>query len=203
MSRERYYRPDKGYPKYDSHKLCYVDENDEPLETDNLIGQYINKKTEEHNTCCINMKIILYIVFTCLLLVSIFFDTYYGYSNNDCQNFYIPGININLSEWLKVSSYIIFFSCIIELITILYDKYKTNTCYHVINFIHLLIIIFILSWTVFGSYIFWHNYYKSELCTQSFIIFMFINLISINIIFFTKLVLLYCDYVVYNKQTTN
>lgn len=187
MLNDRYYYPYNGGHKYDRHRLCYVDDNDEPLETD----QFIKKLTITQEEPYIKTRWIWYIVLNIISFIFIFLNTYYAYFNISCQNHYIPGIDTSLGDWLKISSYVIFASTINEIFTIIYDSSNKKIYYHIINFTHFLIVIFIFAWTIFGSYIYWHNYYQSNICSNNFNYYMFINLITMIIVFFIKLVLIF------------
>jgi hypothetical protein len=166
----KYSYPAQGYNHRNSEVPVKIEELDHLVPKKNLLT--------DHNNSWFKTRWFLFIFTVIFTMPFIIVDTIFAYSNFSCQEYYIPGINISLDIWLKIIAYTSIFSLLIELFVIYFDKSRENVSYNILNFTHLIVQIFIIGWTIFGAYIYWHNYGNSDICSASFNKYMWVRLIA-------------------------
>ena len=75
---------------YNSDIIINIDELDQLVLKENIMNDKNNNYIKSRS---------VYFLFTVLFIFPfIIVDTYFAYTNISCQNYYIPGININLNS---------------------------------------------------------------------------------------------------------
>lgn len=172
----------QGYT-YNSDIIINIDELDQHVFKENIMNDTGNNYIKPRS---------IYFLFTVLFTFPfIIVDTYFAYTNISCQNYYIPGINISLDIWLIVIAYTLILSIILEMYVIFFEKLRENIYYNIINFTYYSVQIFIIGWMVVGTYIYWHNYTSSHICSKSINSYIWIRLICGLAICILKLYTIY------------
>ena len=93
-------------------------------------------------------------------------DLYYAYRDTSCVQLDVGSIDVTLSAWLQVDGWIILaFLLAFVTIGILALCFPGMMClYGVWEAMHVIFILWRLTWLIVGSIIFWGNYNKTGLC---------------------------------------
>lgn len=109
--------------------------------------------------CTFTIFFVLYIPF-------IICDLYYSYNEISCQNIVSPHMDLTIATWLKVNGYLLISLLSLPVFGIFMDN--KNKCTNTIMWIILMLIrIFILSWFIVGSVLFWRDIEPMDKCGKS------------------------------------
>lgn len=112
----------------------------------------------------------------CIICVQIPFmicDLYFGSSNQPCLDMYFSEIRLNFRTWLIVSGFIHTFMVILWCMVL----YK-NVCMYFAQIFSKIAGIFLISWIITGSIVFWKYLEPNKLCDNELTNFILVRIIT-------------------------
>jgi hypothetical protein len=118
-------------------------------------------------------------------------DLYYAYRDTSCVDLHAGSIDMTLSTWLQVDGWVILgFLIVFVLIGALAIPYPEWQCLYVLwENLHIIFILWRLSWLVVGAVMFWGAYNPSGFCQRNISRYMWANLIIGFVWLFVELIL--------------
>lgn len=128
-----------------------------------------------------------FIMFTPFLVT----DLYYAYKDTSCVDFFSGNIDITLKVWLQADGYVMVgFLVIFLTFGVLAIAYPALQCLYVLwEILHMIFILWRLSWLIVGSVMFWGGFHPSGLCQTNINRYMWANLIIGFVWLFIELIL--------------
>ena len=139
-----------------------------------------------------NTFLLWYTLCWCIMFIPFLVtDLFYAYRDTSCVNLNVGSIDVTLSVWLQVDGWVILgFLVIFVLIGILAIPYPEWVClYSLWENLHVIFILWRLSWLVVGSVIWWANYNKTGLCAKNVSRYLWADLIIGFVWLFVELIL--------------
>lgn len=141
-----------------------------------------------------NMFLLFFALCWAIMFVPFFVtDVFYAHRDTSCVDFFATPIDITLREWLEADGWIIlcFLVLFITLGIIAMIRPLWGCVYVIWESLHVLFIIWRLSWLIVGAVMFWAYFNPSGLCQTSISRYMWANLIIGFFWLFIELVLAY------------
>ena len=126
--------------------------------------------------------------FTFLIFLPIIVcDLYFGYTRISCQDIVSPHMDLTIGLWLKVNGYLLISMLFVSVFGIfIYEKNKYATI--TVWIISILNRIFVLSWLIVGSILFWRDIEPMGKCDK-----------SVNSYIWARLIMGICGFVISSK----
>lgn len=122
---------------------------------------YIENNSEK--LCACGCTFTIFFIFCIPFIIC---DLYYSYNDISCQNIVSSNMDLTIATWLKVNGYLLVSFLFIPLLTLLVDE--KNKCTTTIMWIIMILIrIFMLSWLIIGSILFWRDIEPMDKCGKS------------------------------------
>lgn len=161
--------------------------NDEFIRLQNFYAANQNNNIEdlEHENKREIIRILAVFMFIWFIgLPFIFCDLYYGYGSNSCVNHYSNTLKINMKTYLLVNAYASIIGIfILNFINVFRKKDNLvndeKKMYLIILFIfvEMFVILFISTWNIIGSVIFWTTLYNQGKCDKNISTYLFVSFI--------------------------